>query len=201
MSDWTEVNRANWDERVPAHVASPDYAVERFYEDPSFLSQVVAFDRPSLGDIAGLTGVHLQCHIGTDTVSLSRLGASMTGFDFSAPAVAAATALAEGTGADATFVQGLVDEAPALLGKGRFDFLYTGIGALCWLPRIDDWARVVDALLRHGHDVPGHHLGQLEPRAGGDHHVPADQGLHPDRAGRARVGAVGRPARPDGEGR
>ena len=71
-----EANRANWDERVAAHVASPTYEVQRFLEEPAFLSAVVRFDRPLLGDVRGLTGVHLQCHIGTDTVSLARLGAS-----------------------------------------------------------------------------------------------------------------------------
>ena len=64
---------------MPAHVASVDYAVRRFTEDPAFISGVVRFDRALLGDITGLRGVHLQCHIGTDTVSLARLGASMTG--------------------------------------------------------------------------------------------------------------------------
>ena len=100
--------------------------------------------------MAGLRGVHLQCHIGTDTVSLARLGASMTGLDFSAPAVAAATALARETGADATFVQGDVYGAPDALGRGAFDLVYTGIGALCWLPDIRRWAGVVAALLRPG---------------------------------------------------
>jgi SAM-dependent methyltransferase len=143
-------NRANWDERVPAHVASPGYAIAQFRADPAFLSEVVQYDLPLLGDIAGLRGVHLQCHIGTDTVSLARLGASMTGLDFSAPAVAAATELARETGADATFVQGDVCDAPDALGPGAFDLVYTGIGALCWLPDIRRWAAVIAALLRPG---------------------------------------------------
>ena len=79
MEDYRDVNRANWDDRVAAHAASPDYAVARFTDDPSFLSEVVSFDRPRLGDIAGLDAVHLQCHIGTDTVSLARLGAKHDG--------------------------------------------------------------------------------------------------------------------------
>ena len=99
--DYRTVNRASWDERVPAHAASPDYQLERFAADPGFLSEVVRFDLPRLGDISGLRGVHLQCHIGTDTVSLARLGASMTGLDFSAPAVEQARRLAQRTGADA----------------------------------------------------------------------------------------------------
>lgn len=150
MEDYRDVNRASWDERVPAHVASTGYQVDRFAADPGFLSEVVRFDRPRLGDISGLRGVHLQCHIGTDTVSLARLGASMTGLDFSAPAVAAAQELAERTGADATFVQGDVYAAPDLLGRGQFGLVYTGIGALCWLPDIRRWAEVVAALLAPG---------------------------------------------------
>jgi SAM-dependent methyltransferase len=150
VADYLDVNRANWDDRVPAHVASTDYAVRRFAEDPGFISGVVRFDLPLLGDLTGLRGVHLQCHIGTDTVSLARLGASMTGVDFSGPAVAAATELAAATGAGASFVQADVYDADKVLEPGSFDLVYTGIGALCWLPSIRRWARVVAALLRPG---------------------------------------------------
>jgi 2-polyprenyl-3-methyl-5-hydroxy-6-metoxy-1,4-benzoquinol methylase len=150
MEDYRAVNQAGWDERAPAHAASPDYDVERFAEDPAFLSKVVRFDLPLLGDVTGLRGVHLQCHIGTDTISLARLGASMTGLDYSAPALALARQLAERTGDDATFVQADVYDAASVLGGGRFDLVFTGIGALCWLPSIRRWAEVVAALLRPG---------------------------------------------------
>ena len=150
MDDYAEVNRANWDERVPAHAASPDYSVDEFLADPGFLSEVVRFDLPLLGDISGLRGVHLQCHIGTDTISLARLGASMTGVDFSGPAVRQARALAEQTGADATFVESDVYEAADAVGRGAFDFVFTGVGALCWLPSVGRWAKVVASVLRPG---------------------------------------------------
>lgn len=150
VTEYLDVNRANWDDRVAAHVASADYAVRRFVDDPGFISGVVRFDVPLLGDVRGLRGVHLQCHIGTDTVSLARLGASMTGLDFSAPAVAAAAELAAATGADARFVQSDVYAAADVLPAGSFDVVYTGIGALCWLPDIRGWARVVAALLQPG---------------------------------------------------
>jgi SAM-dependent methyltransferase len=150
VADYRELNRANWDDRVPAHVASEDYAVRRFIDDPAHLSNVVRFDLPRLGDVSGLRGVHLQCHIGTDTVSLTRLGASMTGLDFSGPAVAEATRLASATGADARFVQADVYDAAQVLEPGSFDFVYTGVGALTWLPDIRRWGRVVADLLRPG---------------------------------------------------
>ena len=150
VEEYAAVNKASWDERVPAHAASPDYSVDSFIADPAFLSEVVRFDLPRLGDISGLRGVHLQCHIGTDTISLARLGASMTGVDFSGPAIRQARALAEQTGADATFVESEVYEAADVVGRNAFDFVFTGIGALCWLPDIRRWAAVVASLLNPG---------------------------------------------------
>ncbi len=150
MEDYQAVNRASWDERVPAHAASADYALERFIADPAHLSDVVRYDLPRLGDLRGLRGIHLQCHIGTDTISLARLGASMTGVDFSGPAVAQARALAERTGADAVFVESDVYEAAQAVSHQSFDLVFTGIGALCWLPSVSRWAQVVASLLRPG---------------------------------------------------
>ena len=150
VDDYLEINRAMWDERAPAHAGSPGYAVQRFAEDPQHLSEVVRFDLPLLGDISGLRALHLQCHIGTDTVSLARLGARMTGLDFSPAAVEQATALASAAGADVDFVQADAYSAVDVLGAGGFDLVFTGIGALCWLPDIDRWAEVVSRLLRPG---------------------------------------------------
>ncbi|MFI5068425.1 MAG: class I SAM-dependent methyltransferase, partial [Streptosporangiales bacterium] len=130
MTDSWALNQANWDDRAPAHAASPDYAVQRFAEDPDYLSHVVRFDRPLLGDISGLRGVHLQCHIGTDTVSLSRLGARMTGLDFSGASLAQARRLAGLAGAPVDFTAGNVYDAPDLLGRRAWDLVYTGVGAL-----------------------------------------------------------------------
>ncbi|MBR7743668.1 class I SAM-dependent methyltransferase [Phycicoccus sp. BSK3Z-2] len=148
--DYLEVNRANWDDRAAAHVASADYALDRFLAEPDFRSDVVRFDEERLGPVGRLRGVHLQCHIGTDTVSLARLGASMTGVDLSPASVAHARDLAERTGADARFVVADVYSAPQALGGATFDLVYTGVGALCWLPSVDRWASTVAALLAPG---------------------------------------------------
>ena len=153
MDDYLAVNRANWDERAPAHAASPDYQFDEFVADPGHLSGVVRYDLPLLGDMAGLTGIHLQCHIGTDTLSLARLGAAMTGLDLSPASLEQARRLAAAAGPPVDYVEADTYSAPEALDGRVFDLVYTGIGALCWLPDIDQWASVVDRLL-----VPGGRL-------------------------------------------
>jgi len=150
VDEYQEVNRASWDERAPAHAASADYAFQRFVDDPTFLSDVVRFDLPLLGDITGLRGVHLQCHIGTDTISLARLGARMSGLDFSSAALVEARRLTELTGTPIDFVESEVYGAFDVLERESYDLVFTGIGALCWLPDVRQWARVVADLLRPG---------------------------------------------------
>jgi SAM-dependent methyltransferase len=149
-SDYRAVNRALWDDRAPAHAASPDYGFDLFVADPEHLSDVVKFDLPRLGDIRGVRGVHLQCHIGTDTLSLHRLGATMTGLDLSPASLDQARRLAAATSADIAYVEAEVYAATDALEPGSFDLVYTGIGALCWLPNIRRWARTVAELLRPG---------------------------------------------------
>jgi SAM-dependent methyltransferase len=150
VDDYRVLNRAGWDERAPAHAASPDYGFERFVTDPEFLSDVVRFDLPRLGDISGLRGVHLQCHIGTDTISLARLGARMSGLDFSPAAIEQAETLAARTGLEVDFHLADVYDAVEVLGGPSYDLVFTGIGALCWLPSIERWAQTVAGLLRPG---------------------------------------------------
>jgi len=148
--DYRALNLANWNERAPAHAASPGYGLQRFRDDPAHLSTVVRYDLPRLGDIGGLRGLHLQCHIGTDTLSLHRLGARMSGLDFSAPALAEARALAESVGAAIDYRQADAYQAVEEFGPGSFDLVFTGIGALCWLPDIARWGRLVADLLAPG---------------------------------------------------
>ncbi|MCV7419431.1 class I SAM-dependent methyltransferase [Mycobacterium yunnanensis] len=148
--DWRDVNLRNWESRVPMHIGPGGYDLASF-EDPDYLSPVVRYDVPRLGRLDGLDVVHLQCHIGTDTVSLARLGAkSVTGLDFSPSAIDAGRALAARAGAEVTFVEADVANAAAALGAQCADLVYTGIGALCWLPDIREWAGVVASLLRPG---------------------------------------------------
>jgi len=149
MSDYVAVNLANWNSRVAHH--EQGYRLEQYQSDPAHLSNAVRFDLPRLGSIEDLDVVHLQCHIGTDTLSLARLGArSVVGLDFSRPALDVAARLAAECDATIVYVESELYDAVDSLGAGRFDLVYTGLGALCWLPDVGRWADVVATLLRPG---------------------------------------------------
>jgi SAM-dependent methyltransferase len=145
--DWRGLNRANWDSRVPVHLASEFYDLAGFRAGDSSLRP---FEMAEAGDVTGKRLVHLQCHVGLDTLSWARNGALVTGLDFSGPAIEAARSLAADLGIGASFVTADVYDAVTALGGRRFDVVYTGIGALVWLPDIPRWAQVVAALLAPG---------------------------------------------------
>lgn len=147
MSAVSELNRAFWDERVPIHTKSDFYDVDGFLAGASALRP---FEPAELGDVRGRSLVHLQCHFGLDTLSWARLGAQVTGLDFSAPATAAAAELTTRAGLEAEWVTSDVMLAPEALGGRRFDVVYTGLGALNWLDDIEGWADVIRALLAPG---------------------------------------------------
>ena len=148
--DYHVLNQRLWDERAGIHADSEQYSFAQFEAEPTFLSECIRFDLPRLGPVSGHKAVHLQCHIGTDTISLARLGAQMTGVDYSAESLSQAARLARLTGADIKFVQADVYDSATALGHEQFDLVFTGIGALCWLPDIRRWAAVVAELLRPG---------------------------------------------------
>lgn len=144
---WFETNRKSWDERVPIHLKSPFYRIEAFKAGESPLYD---FEHQELGSVKDCELLHLQCHFGLDTLSWARAGARVTGLDFSEPAIQAAQGLADELALPADFVCGNVYDAPELLSSGRFDIVYTGRGALIWLPDIKRWAGIVARLLKPG---------------------------------------------------
>jgi SAM-dependent methyltransferase len=127
-------------------VASAFYDVEGFIAGKCTLAP---FEAEEVGDVQGRSLVHLQCHFGLDTLSWARRGASVTGLDFSRTAVEAASGLAQSIGVGARFVCADVYDAVAALGQ-TFDIVYTGHGALLWLPDLPRWAKVVSQLLKPG---------------------------------------------------
>lgn len=149
MDPYLDANRVNWDERADIHSTDTtgSYRIDLVLSGGSSLHAIEAGE---LGDVAGKRLVHLQCHIGLDTISLAHLGAEATGLDFSPRSIAAARDFAARAGRpELRFVEASVYDAPAALGE-TFDIVFTGWGALNWLPDIRRWADVVAALLKPG---------------------------------------------------
>jgi SAM-dependent methyltransferase len=146
---WFADNRSNWDDRAALHEAS-GYGIAELIADPGFVTREVAQDRERMGDLAGADVIHLQCHLGTDTVALSRLGPRrVVGIDLSPESLRRARSVAERSGADIEFLESNVYEARQAV-TGEFDLVYTSIGVLCWLPDVVSWARVIASLLKPG---------------------------------------------------
>ena len=209
-------NRKLWDAWTAIHTTGSFYDVQRFRDDPDDV-RIAPWERAEVGDVAGKTLLHVQCHFGLDTLSWARLGAAhVTGVDFSEPAIAFARELAVETGlADrARFVVSDVYDLPGPLAGETFDVVYTGRGALGWLPDLGPWARAVAGFVRpggifyihEGHPVlwalddeqpPGELRLGVRLLGRRDHHVPGRGVLRrPDRRrrrrGRARLEPLAR---------
>jgi len=148
IRSYLAANRALWDEWTGVHVRSA------FYDLPGWKAgrrPMRAFLLQELADVRGKDLLHLQCHFGQDTLSLARLGAVVTGVDFSERAVETARELAREVGLAevSRFVCSDVLELPEVL-TGDFDVVFTAIGVLSWLPDLRRWARVVAHFLRPG---------------------------------------------------
>ncbi len=144
--DYININRQSWNNRLEAHLQSDFYDLKGFMAGKSSLN---AIELDLLGDIKGKSILHLQCHFGQDTISLSRLGAKATGVDLSDKAIAKARELAREDGADTRFVNCNIYDLPDHLTE-QFDIVYTSYGVLGWLPDLDRWAKLIARYLKPG---------------------------------------------------
>lgn len=145
--EWRVVNRGLWDEMAALHPTTALYDLDGLVAGRDDLRP---WEEEELGPVEGLDLVHLQCHLGTDTIGWARRGARVVGLDFSATAIEVARDLSRRCGVDADWVVSDVYDADEALGGRRFDVVYTGIGAIGWLPDTERWAEVVRSLLRPG---------------------------------------------------
>ncbi len=160
MEQYFESNRKLWDMWTPLHVKSKMYDVEGFKAGKEHLDSIV---REVVGDVAGKSMLHLQCHFGMDTLSWARLGARVTGIDFSPEAIRTARELSREIGVDAEFICTNIYDLPQVL-TGKFDVVFTSYGTVYWLPDIKRWAGVVSHFLKPGGTffmVEGHPFAQV----------------------------------------
>jgi SAM-dependent methyltransferase len=160
FKDEISANRKRWDAVVAVHARS------RFYDLPSFRagrSSLLPIEEEELIDVSGRSLLHLQCHFGMDTLSWARKGARVTGVDFSGEAIALARSLASELHIDARFIESDLYDLPAKL-DARFDIVFTSYGAICWLPDLTRWARIVASCLKEGgtfYMVEGHPFSEM----------------------------------------
>ncbi len=136
-----------WNDWALLHVKSDFYDVEGFKNGRS--SMLYPIETEEMGDISGKSLLHLQCHFGMDTLAWARLGAKVTGVDFSDKAIDLARSLSVELGLEADFVCSDIYDLPQNL-KRRFDIVYTSGGVLCWLPDLKRWAEIIAHFLKPG---------------------------------------------------
>ncbi len=142
-----DANRAHWNAATLLHLGPGEvYDVEAFKRGESTLQPV---ERAVLGDVAGRTILHAQCHFGLDSMSLARLGAKVTGVDFSEEAIRAARSLNAELGLDCRFVCCNIYALPSHVHE-QFDIAFADYGVLCWLPDLPLWCRLLADRLRPG---------------------------------------------------
>jgi 2-polyprenyl-3-methyl-5-hydroxy-6-metoxy-1,4-benzoquinol methylase len=143
-SQFFETNKKSWDAKVDIHLNSDFYNNDNFIAGENSLKEI---ELAILGEVKGLKILHLQCHFGQDTISLSRMGATVTGVDFSPKAIETAKDLALKTGQNTQFICSNVYDLSQVLNE-KFDFVFTSYGTIGWLPDLNRWAKVVAQFLK-----------------------------------------------------
>jgi len=142
--NYIEINRQSWNNRTETHLKSEFYDLDNFVKGKTSLNSI---ELDLLGDVKGKTILHLQCHFGQDTISLSRLGAEVTGIDLSDKAIQSAQQIAKDTHSNANFICCDIYDLPNHLDK-QFDIVFTSYGTIGWLPDLDKWANIVSHYLK-----------------------------------------------------
>lgn len=142
--NYIEINRQSWNNRTDTHLKSEFYDLDGFMNGKTSLNEI---ELNLLGNLQGKTILHLQCHFGQDTISLSRLGAEVTGVDLADKAIESAKQIAKEANSTANFICCDIYDLPNHLDK-QFDIVFTSYGTIGWLPDLNKWAEVVAKFLK-----------------------------------------------------
>lgn len=143
-SNYIEINRQSWNQRTDSHINSEFYGLEEFLKGKTSLNEI---ELDLLGDIQGKTILHLQCHFGMDSISLTRLGAEVTGVDLSDKAIERAKQIAKEAHSNAKFICSDIYDLPNHLDE-KFDVVFTSYGTIGWLPDLHKWANIISTFLK-----------------------------------------------------
>jgi len=142
--NYVAINKESWNNKIEVHLNSDFYDLKGFISGNTSLNEI---ELNLLGDIKGKSILHLQCHFGQDTISLSRLGAHATGVDLSDKAIENARKFAKETNSDANFICCDIYDLPNHLNR-EFDLVFTSYGTIGWLPDLDKWAKIISRFLK-----------------------------------------------------
>ncbi|MCA5006180.1 class I SAM-dependent methyltransferase [Sphingobacterium bovistauri] len=142
--DYIKINKESWNRRTAFHVDSEFYDMKSFLQGNTSLNPI---ELELLGDLKGKSILHLQCHFGQDSISLSRLGAEVTGVDLSNKAIDVAKTLAAQTHANTKFICCDIYDLPQHLDE-KFDIVFTSYGTIGWLPDLNKWAEIISRFLK-----------------------------------------------------
>lgn len=146
MNHFYETNKSTWNDKVETHQKSDFYRLDDFKNGWNSLKSI---ELNALGDVSGKSLLHLQCHFGQDTLSWERLGAKVTGVDFSNKAIQLARDLTQELNMNAQFIESNVLELDQHLDE-QFDIVFTSYGTICWLGDLEKWASLVNRFLKPG---------------------------------------------------
>jgi SAM-dependent methyltransferase len=136
-------NKETWNKKVGVHLNSDFYDVSSFLKGKTSLN---SYELDELGIIKDKTLLHLQCHFGLDTLSLSRLGAKCTGIDISNEGIKQAKKINKEAGLDAVFIESNVYDVSKNISQ-KFDIVFTSYGVIGWLPDLTTWAEIIASKL------------------------------------------------------
>jgi SAM-dependent methyltransferase len=145
-TNYFEVNKATWNKKVDIHSKSDMYNMDAFKAGETSL---MPYELKALGDVNEKSLLHLQCHFGQDTLSLSRLGAKCVGVDLSDEGVKLARQLNDELKQDAKFVCCNVLDSSNHISE-TFDIVFTSYGTIGWLPDLKPWAKMISERLKVG---------------------------------------------------
>ena len=146
LTEFFNTNKEAWNNKTPFHLKSELYDLDSFKEGRSSLNFI---ELEELGEVKNKTMLHLQCHFGQDSLSWTRMGAKVTGVDFSDEAIKAAKSLNDELNLDARFICSNIYDIENHLNE-EFDIVYTSYGTISWLPDLKEWGRLVSRYLKPG---------------------------------------------------
>lgn len=145
MDPTTQANRIAWETASQKHVRE----YENLLAQAAAGSSLIETERDLLREVLRRSPevVHLQSGHGTDDVALMQAGArSVVGIDYSQVAVSAAQRRADQLNVACRSIVAVLPDVP--LPDASADLVYTGKGALIWMPDLAKWAREIVRLLR-----------------------------------------------------